>query len=231
MDYRLFSWDNCTILRGDSTISTWPITSQLEQVYYHSDGELKLDHTKAGDWEDLDNGLEGNAWIVVNLDGRWYAATFEWLRDGQVDKHVEPFEFGQDQIREAPLDASWEGPQPGEVVGFFVSTPARSEVRTTKERSGIVWVKVDGDEVGEERGEGDLDVDPDPYEDPPDTIEPWLDDRLKQIQQSMLAFHDNAQQAYKDTLKRLADLDAKLTAVQDDLVGLPGKLPKCRWRF
>jgi hypothetical protein len=117
-------------------VSSWPVTSSLSASV--GNGKISLDHSKAGDWPVLDGGssadVEGNAWVFVNRGGRWYGATWEWLRPGQTSKTMSAEDLG-DHIKKEPLK-SWT-PQPGEQVGFMVSTPARDSRRTSNERSNI----------------------------------------------------------------------------------------------
>ncbi|HEY8550046.1 MAG TPA: hypothetical protein VIL35_08845 [Vicinamibacterales bacterium] len=132
-----FRLEDVTWLHED--VSSWAQTSTLTNVSV-SDGRIELDHTRAGRWPVLrgSNGsadVEGNAWIFVQRNGRWYGATWEWLRPGQTTKRISGDELGA-HIKREPLK-SWQ-PQPGEQVGFMVSAPARDGRRTTYERSNIV---------------------------------------------------------------------------------------------
>ena len=125
----------------DANISEWPRTATLNA--HIAGGVLYLDNDKANTWP---RGLEargggainGNAWIFVQLDGVWYAATWEWLRTGQHSKQVSWVKGTDGHIHRAPL-STWK-PKSGETYGFMVSTPDRSAVRTVNERSGISWI-------------------------------------------------------------------------------------------
>jgi hypothetical protein len=126
-------------------VLSWPITSEVTRAY-QEDRRVGVEHTQSGVWPLADvfqdgNGanIEGNIGIVVRVDGRWYGAGFDWLGEGRTEKTIAAAEFGRDQIRVAPLDASWPGPQPGDVVGLFATTPSsdRIGVRTVNERSNI----------------------------------------------------------------------------------------------
>ncbi|MBI2568851.1 MAG: hypothetical protein HYV63_17670 [Candidatus Schekmanbacteria bacterium] len=123
--------------------SSWPATSRLDRVEITDQG-ISFEHSKAGKWKTTSDGVEGNLWIVVEIDGKQYAATVEWLRSGQTQKN-----FGASSLQELaqalgphtkkpPLD-QWV-PRPGEKIGFFVSTPARFGPQTGQmERSNIAW--------------------------------------------------------------------------------------------
>lgn len=114
-------------------VSSWAITSQITRVAWGREN-LTVDHTMAGRWPVTD-GIEGNPWIIAQVNGQWYAATYEWLRSGQVTKGITAENIGP-HTKRPPLEA-WR-PVPGEQVGFLVSTPARDGQRTANERSNIV---------------------------------------------------------------------------------------------
>ena len=115
-------------------VSAWPVTAKL--VSSVSGGNVSLAYDKADTWPEVD-GCNANPWVFVNLDGQWYAATFEWLRGGQTSKDMGGKSWG-DHIKVSPL-SGWE-PTKGERVGLMVSGLARSSVRNVKERSNISWV-------------------------------------------------------------------------------------------
>lgn len=132
---------------ASTDVSGWRITSQVTSVQINGD-TICINHTKAGQWPlvSIDGNppnIEGNPMIVVNIGGQWYGAGFDWFGQGRTCKHMPKHEIGRDQIRVAPLDASWPGPQSGEMVGFLVSTPSsdRIPVRSVNERSNIVLVR------------------------------------------------------------------------------------------
>jgi hypothetical protein len=120
-------------------VSGWKQTSTVTDVDISSKS-VSIEHTKAGKWPHF-GGAEGNPWVFVNRGGRWYAATYEWLRPGQTKKYVTAADIGAHTKRE-PIE-SWQ-PQPGELVGFMVSTPARTGGRTVNERSNVVLTRWPG---------------------------------------------------------------------------------------
>ena len=85
--------------------------------------------------------IEGNI-IVAQFSGKWYSAGFDWLGQGRTCKTMPANEYGRDQIRVYPMDASWAGPRSGNQIGLLVSTPSsdRIPIRTVDERSNIVVI-------------------------------------------------------------------------------------------
>lgn len=120
----------------DPDISRWPETSRITSASI-GNPPICIEHTKAGQWP-VKDGVEGNPWIFVNLDGRWYAATYEWLAPGQTCKNINADNIGS-HIGRAPL-SSWR-PKSGELVGLMVSARARFNADTVQERSNIVLVR------------------------------------------------------------------------------------------
>jgi hypothetical protein len=120
----------------DPNVSAWPETSQVTEATI-GDPPICIRHTKAGRWP-VKDGAEGNPWIFVNLNGQWYAATYEWLAPGQVCKGITRDNIGS-HIGRAPL-SSWR-PRSGEWVGLMVSARARFRADTVQERSNIVMVQ------------------------------------------------------------------------------------------
>jgi hypothetical protein len=119
-----------------TNVSRWAETSRITKVSVGAP-PICIEHTKAGQWP-VKDGLEGNPWVFVNLDGRWYAATYEWLAPGQTCKAIDANNIGS-HIGIPPL-SSWR-PSSGELVGFMVSARARSGGDTVHERSDVVMVR------------------------------------------------------------------------------------------
>lgn len=133
--------DGVTWLHED--VSRWRVTSEITNLQIDA-RSITINHSKAGQWPTLNPDgveIEGNPWVFVNRGGKWYAATYEWLRTGQVTKRITADNIGAHTKKE-PLE-SWV-PQPGELVGFMVSTPARLGQRTVNERSNVVLVRWPG---------------------------------------------------------------------------------------
>jgi hypothetical protein len=118
-------------------VADWPVTSSITDVAIDR-SSVTIEHTKAGAWPVYDfqgADVEGNPWIFVERNGQWVAATYDWLRPGQTTKAVTAADIAEN-AKDQRL-AGWR-PQPGEVVGFMVSTIARNGDRTSNERSNIV---------------------------------------------------------------------------------------------
>ena len=85
------------------------------------------------------DGLNANPWVIVNYNGQWYAATFEYFRQGQTSKPVGVLDGSLgDHIKVSPLN-QWR-PRSGERIGLMVSGLARAGERNVRERSNIVMV-------------------------------------------------------------------------------------------
>ena len=120
-------------------VSGWPVTSRLNVKY--SDGKVILDYDKASVWPAGDTARDGgpvnaNPWVLVEKDGKVYAMTFEWLRNGQRAKPMSTVNWAHVKRREFP--EPWK-PQSGDRVGFMVSGLIRSSSRNVSERTNLVW--------------------------------------------------------------------------------------------
>lgn len=85
----------------------------------------------------MGTSLVGNPWIIAKLNGKWTAATHEWMRPSQREKgkrsvhgdHIKRAEFGSDWV-----------PTVGEEYGFCVSGLCRGADRNEQERTQIVMM-------------------------------------------------------------------------------------------
>lgn len=122
-------------------VSGWPVTTTLSASV--SGGTILMPYDKAKVWPgtatSAGDGLNGNPWAIVNINGQWYAATFEWLRHGQTSKPVGVLDGSKgDHFKVSPLN-QWR-PRSGERFGIMVSGLARDKTRNVKERSNVSWV-------------------------------------------------------------------------------------------
>ena len=115
-------------------VSSWPQTASLHASV--GGGSINMPYDKAKAWPAVD-GVNANPWVIVNVNGQWYAGTFEWLRHGQTAKPMSVLSGGG-HIKVAPL-SSWR-PRSGERIGLMVSGLARTSMRNVKERSNVVMV-------------------------------------------------------------------------------------------
>ena len=115
-------------------VSGWAQTASLSASV--GGGTISMPYSKARIWPAMD-GVNANPWVIVNLNGQLYAATFEWLRHGQTAKPMSVLSGGG-HIKVAPL-SSWR-PRSGERIGLMVSGLARTTMRNVKERSNVVMV-------------------------------------------------------------------------------------------
>ncbi len=126
----------------DTDISGWASTATLNAST--SGDTLILDYDKANVWPTAQtrarNGgpLNATAWVFVNIDGTWHAATFEWMHRGGTTRHFSSVRGTGGHIQHAPLNR-WR-PVSGETYGFMVTTPARTADRTINERSNVSMV-------------------------------------------------------------------------------------------
>ena len=119
-------------------ITGWAETATLNAQV--GGGSISMPYSKSRVWPGVD-GVNANPWAIVNINGQWYAGTFEYLRAGQTSKPMGVLSktggFG-DHFKVAPL-SSWT-PRSGERFGLMVSGLARGSLRNVKERSNISMV-------------------------------------------------------------------------------------------
>ncbi len=118
-------------------VSRWAVTASLDASI--GGGSINMPYSKSKVWPAVD-GCNANPWVIVKwTDGKWYAATFEYLRVGQTSKPVGVLDGSKgDHIKRAPL-SSWR-PHSGERFGIMVSGLARSSARNVQERSNVDMV-------------------------------------------------------------------------------------------
>ena len=83
--------------------------------------------------------VDSNAWVFANINGTWYAATWEWFIPGEVCKNLGALDFQTHVGGVSPLN-TWT-PRSGELIGLMVSTPARHGNGPVNERSNVVLVR------------------------------------------------------------------------------------------
>ena len=123
-------------LYGD--VSGWARTAHLSDVRI-GNGSITLYYDKATVWPAHDFGdmvLNANPWVFALRDGKWCAATWEWLREGQITKGSAA--VAGDHIKRREFNG-WK-PKSGEQLGFMVSGLIRGAERNVSERSNIIMV-------------------------------------------------------------------------------------------
>jgi len=138
-----------TIRNSPGDVANWPATATLTRLDIGSNG-VHIEHTKQngpGSWPDVpfgDGNLQYTLWIVLNINGQWYASgCIEYWR-GRPEAGGPPSQYAQnwyyDPIRWAPMTGHQ--PAPGEQVGFLVTAgDARNNgLALVKERSQVVLV-------------------------------------------------------------------------------------------
>ena len=116
-------------------VSSWPVTAGMSASVGSS---INFPYSKTEAWPEVD-GVNANCWVFANVNGTWYAATFEWLRRGQTSKPKGVLDGSMgDHIKVSPL-SGWR-PTSGERIGLMVSGLARTQLRNVKERSNVVMV-------------------------------------------------------------------------------------------
>ena len=89
-------------------------------------GEMvNLFNSQRSVWPSILGCCNANAWLVVNVDGTWFAGTWEFMRVGQVTKSTLAL-VGPRHLRFPPL-ADFR-PVNGEIYGFFNSCIVRNGI-------------------------------------------------------------------------------------------------------
>jgi hypothetical protein len=110
-----------------------------------------LNNSKSNVWPLEIEDVNANAWLVVNVDGIWYAGTWEFMRKGQTVKSTLAMK-GPSHLIYPPLSKFL--PVRGEIYGFFNSCVTRNGITSRnnncKERTNIALFKF---------GEGPVELD------------------------------------------------------------------------
>jgi hypothetical protein len=125
-----------------TNVSGWPQTATISDVRF-SGSSISFPFDRARDWPGRTGmgtsaNVMGNVWIIFEYEGRWYAATWEWLRPGQTSKSKSA--VSGEKIKRSPIPKSWR-PAKGQRVGIMVSTHARAKTGPIKERSNVAWTE------------------------------------------------------------------------------------------
>lgn len=148
-----------TIENSPPDVPSWPVTAALTLLDLAPSG-AHVEFTKKdgpGSWPDVPFGAPGDSleytlWIVINVNGHWYASgCIEYWR-GLDRNGGPPAQYAQnwyyDPVRWGPM--AGHQPAPGEQVGFLVTAgDARNNGNTlVKERSNVVVIPFPADGGG-----------------------------------------------------------------------------------
>ncbi|HEY2151718.1 MAG TPA: hypothetical protein VGH34_12985 [Vicinamibacterales bacterium] len=140
-----------TVYNSPQDVASWPATATITRLDLGTGG-VHVDFTKkdgVGSWPDVPFGAPGDSleytlWIVLNINGRWYTSGCIEFWRGLDRNGGPPSAYGQnwyyDPIRWGVM-AGYQ-PQPGEMVGFFVTSgdQRNNGAFKIKERSNVVLV-------------------------------------------------------------------------------------------
>jgi hypothetical protein len=133
---------------GAPNPADWPVTATIGAVEQDGSsatpGNMCISFATTVEWPNIpffgdpDVPVWANQWYFANIGGKWYGGPGEYLRAdrGFCKSGQHTNEIGPDGGWISPM-REW-APKPGELVGFMMSTPARSGMRSTDQRSNIV---------------------------------------------------------------------------------------------
>ena len=144
-----------TIRNSPADVASWPATARITLLDLGTGG-AHIEFTKRdgpGSWPDVafmtpGENLQYTLWIVLNINGQWYASGCIQFWRGLDRSGGPPSQYAQnwyyDPSRWAPM--SGHQPAPGEQVGFFVTAgDARNNgISIVHERSNVVVVPFPG---------------------------------------------------------------------------------------
>lgn len=124
-----------------ANVRDWPATAQMTASI--SGGQIRFPYDKSDAWpvatSGTGKGTNANVWAIVQISGKWFAATWEWLRKGQTSKPVGCLDGSKgDHFKVSPLN-NWR-PKSGDQFYLMVSGHARSTGRNVEERSNVFKV-------------------------------------------------------------------------------------------
>ena len=142
------------IVGGSPDVRSWAVTSRITSMIF-SPGNLRLDHTRFGQWPAVNIGggalQESTLWVFFRISGRWYATGGERFGPGERDKELtNPSAIGPGWFY-SPMWSPMNGyvPRPGELVGFMVvAGSTRSDFNVAvRERSNVLLIPFPADGV------------------------------------------------------------------------------------
>jgi hypothetical protein len=119
--------------------SKFTVTATLSNIKI-SGSTISWDWTHPSRWPSYGSdggGVIGNNWVFAKINGRWYAATWEWLRDttNKVTLEAKSGEPPFIQSERSPINEWY--PKSGEEIGFMVSTCVRGGIPSGDRKSVV----------------------------------------------------------------------------------------------
>ena len=112
-------------------VGRWPVTHSLKVSYTAT--EIIYDQGATAAWP-AKNNISGNVWIIAKINGKWYAATHEFMRPNTRARGKNTLNMDHIERREFE---GW-SPKQGEQVGHVVTGICRGDLRNVQERTQIV---------------------------------------------------------------------------------------------
>ncbi len=145
-------------------VKSWPASASFTSMNVVGD-LIIMPYSAANSWPRITiNGTSvvSNVWGIVNVNGRWKAGTWDWMRPGQTSKPKKAF-GGCCHFKAGIGNFT---PRNGDIFGFFFSGTARSGVVNTAQRTNFVVYEWGRGVIGRE-GVGVPEPEPEPEPEPP----------------------------------------------------------------
>lgn len=144
-----------TVVNSPADVASWPVTTNITQVRFTTDG-IGVNFSKKdgpGRWPDItppgwQGPLEYTLWIVISINGHWYTSGVIQYWNG-LDAGGGDVTQANQVARNWFYDSRWGAlvghqPYPGDKVGFFVTSGNARGVfdasQSIRERSNVVLV-------------------------------------------------------------------------------------------
>lgn len=127
--------DLSTVAWDGFDIRPWPVTTKVSASI---GAKIVVAYDKANAWPPGRGELNGNLWVIANINGKWRASTCEWLKHGQTVKERKC--LASDHVN----SSAWSGwrAKSGDTLYLAVSGLCRDPARNVSERSQFQKVRV-----------------------------------------------------------------------------------------
>uniref|UniRef100_A0A6H2A094 Uncharacterized protein n=1 Tax=viral metagenome TaxID=1070528 RepID=A0A6H2A094_9ZZZZ len=126
-------------------VQNWAVAYNLSVSFKGGDIVLAQDGTK--NWPEVNNAV-ANPWVIANLNGKWYGASFEWMRRNANTRAKSAVDGGHIKVPHT-FPADWK-PKAGETIYLMVASLSRGrfegrwtwDYHNTRQRTAIkkiVW--------------------------------------------------------------------------------------------